>query len=83
MGTYPEAEVLALIAHHKELIETSKKTIECSDALVKQSRRLTGYHVDKEKVPITRRLQLALGPLQRIREIQTPDLRDRTITVIQ
>ena len=82
MGTYPKAEVLALIARHKELIETSKKTIECSDALVKQSRPLMGY-VWIEKVPITRRLQLALGPLQRIREIQTPDLRDRTIRVIQ
>jgi GTP-sensing pleiotropic transcriptional regulator CodY len=48
MGTYPKAEVLALIARHKELIETSKKTIECSAALVKQTRQLMGYRVDRE-----------------------------------
>jgi GTP-sensing pleiotropic transcriptional regulator CodY len=40
MGTDPQAEFLAQIARHKELIETANKIIEHSTALVKQSRRL-------------------------------------------
>ena len=40
MGTHPQAEFLAQIARHKELIETSSKIIEYSTALVNESRRL-------------------------------------------
>jgi len=43
-----KAEALAQIGRVEELIDISTKRIERAAALVKQSRRLMGYQVDRE-----------------------------------